>query len=163
MPGKRQRDRNAKKLTKRQAKIAEDVLLPRFNRSLGERQWDSSAKEQLVQAVNDAFAAKGFETIYSQRKLEDWVSNTMYRGRQRRSRRVGDAAELEGAGEERTWRPSSCRRRRPRRRRRRSSTGGCCLGFGCFVARIRRHIFEAGHPRAAVLAGARGLDGRGAG
>ena len=38
-----------------------------------------------------------------------------------------------------------------------------CLGFGCFVARIRRHIFEAGHPRASVLAGARGLDGRGAG
>jgi hypothetical protein len=81
MPGKRQRERNAKKLTQRQAKIAEDVLLPRLNPSLGEWQWDSGAKEQLVQAVNDAFAAKGFETIYSQRKLEDWVSNTMYRWR----------------------------------------------------------------------------------
>jgi hypothetical protein len=81
MPGKQKRDKTEKSLTRLQSKIAGNVLRPHFDPSLGERQWDESAKQQLVQAVNAAFAAGGHDAVYTQRKLEDWVSNGIYRWR----------------------------------------------------------------------------------
>ena len=80
MPGKQKRD-GTKPLTRLQSKIAGNVLKPHFDPSLGERQWDDSAKAQLVQAVKEAFAAGGHDAEYTTRKLEDWVSNGIYRWR----------------------------------------------------------------------------------
>lgn len=81
MPGKQKRDKNEKNLTRLQSRIAGNVLKPHFDPKLGERQWDENAKQQLVDAVNKEFATQGHDAVYSQRKLEDWVSNGIYRWR----------------------------------------------------------------------------------
>jgi hypothetical protein len=92
MPGKQPRD-GAKPLTRLQSKIAGNVLQPHFEPSLGERQWDDAAKAQLVQAVNEAFAAGGHDAEYTTRKLQDWVSNGIYRWRKK-----GQNRGVEGGG-----------------------------------------------------------------
>ena len=86
MPGKQKRDKNEKNLTRLQSKIAGNVLKPHFDPEHGERQWDDSAKGQLVEAVNREFAAQAQDAVYTVRKLEDWVSNAIYRWRKQQHR-----------------------------------------------------------------------------
>lgn len=87
MPGKQPRDKDDKKnLTRLQSRIAGNVLKPHFEPQLGERQWDDSAKAQLVEAINREFAAQAQDAVYTVRKLEDWVSNAIYRWRKQQQR-----------------------------------------------------------------------------
>jgi transposase-like protein len=91
MPGKQKRDKNEKNLTRLQSKIAGNVLKPHFDPKFGERQWDESAKRQLVEAVNREFAAQAQDAVYTVRKLEDWVSNAIYRWRKQQQREAAAA------------------------------------------------------------------------
>ena len=87
MPGKQPRDKDEKNLTRLQSRIAGTVLKPHFEPQLGERQWDDSAKAQLVEAINREFAAQAQDAVYTVRKLEDWVSNAIYRWRKQQQRK----------------------------------------------------------------------------
>ena len=98
MPGKQKRDKNEKNLTRLQSKIAGNVLKPHFDPKLGERQWDESAKRQLVEAVNKEFAAQAQDAVYTVRKLEDWVSNAIYRWRKQQQREAAAAAAAAAPG-----------------------------------------------------------------
>ena len=97
MPGKQKRDKNEKNLTRLQSKIAGNVLKPHFDPKFGERQWDESAKRQLVEAVNREFAAQAQDAVYTVRKLEDWVSNAIYRWRKQQQREAAAAAAAAAA------------------------------------------------------------------
>jgi hypothetical protein len=133
MPGKQKRG-TAFPLTRVQSKIAGQVLRPHFDASQGERQFDDDAKRQLVQAINEAFVAADQEPAYNQRKLEDWVSNAIYRWRKQASNQLPpswaqrlsttrrDGGEQTGAGRGRAATAGSQLGDVPKRKRELSST-----------------------------------------
>ena len=87
MPGKQKREK-ALPLSRLQSKIAGQVLRPHFDPKKGEKQFDEEAKMNLVRACNDAFVVAGEDPVYTQRKLEDWVSNGIYRWRKQASNKL---------------------------------------------------------------------------
>ena len=77
MPGKELRYKSTP-LTRKQSKIATNILLKYFNPNLGEGQLDYKHND-LVKEVNNMFIDIGYQPIYIKRKLSDWVSNRLYR------------------------------------------------------------------------------------
>ena len=89
MPGTHNRKRDRRPLSKEESKIATQVLLPQYDVEKGCNQWCSDKeKNELVKEVNAAFLRAGLQEIdekpiYTIRKLRDWLSNKLYRDRQK--------------------------------------------------------------------------------
>eukprot|EP01052_Picozoa_sp_SAG31_P057189 SAG31_NODE_16787_length_696_cov_0.757119_1_plen_97_part_10 len=80
MPGKQKRAKEPP-LSRPQSKLAGETVKPYFDPTKGEQQFDEQTKERIVGLVNAAFVQQGLPPVYTVRKLEDWVSNSIYRWR----------------------------------------------------------------------------------
>ena len=80
MPGKQKRAKEPP-LSRPMSKLAGQLVKPHFDPAKGEQQFDDIGKVQVVAMVNAGFVERGWQPLYTVRKLEDWVSNSIYRWR----------------------------------------------------------------------------------
>lgn len=83
MPGKHYRQRNTKPLSKRESIIAKNTLKDHYQYENGPKQWNS-IKEKLVDKVNNTFKNEKLYPIYNTRKLDDFLSNKLYRDKKKK-------------------------------------------------------------------------------
>lgn len=89
MPGKHFRQRNTKPLSRKQSIIVKNTLERFYQYENGCRQWNHK-KEELVNIINKLFVKKNFNPIYTTRKLDDFLSNKLYRDKKKRKETTFD-------------------------------------------------------------------------
>jgi hypothetical protein len=94
MPGKQPRAGEAP-LSRQQSVLAAEILRREFDPAVN-TQMDANTKNRLLEEINAAFAAHGFSTFYSLRKMEDWRANCVYRWKCRQQKKKPDCWGTDG-------------------------------------------------------------------
>ena len=87
MPGKHFRQINTKPLSRKQSIIVKNTLENFYKYENGCRQWNHK-KDELVNIINELFVKKNLNPIYTTRKLDDFLSNKLYRDKKKRKETI---------------------------------------------------------------------------